>query len=103
MFICLLSTFKLTAHKKVTLKNDPPESDAKNDPPDQSTHVTTIIGELEYWRTKDKAKRRSDLVKAKDEVAHGGQVIADLLTIGQVMSTRRWKRTAFPSHRPCFA
>jgi hypothetical protein len=24
MFICLLSTFKLTAHKKVTLKNDPP-------------------------------------------------------------------------------
>ncbi|KAN0071466.1 hypothetical protein V8E54_010062 [Elaphomyces granulatus] len=39
-----------------------------------------------YWRTKDKTKRRSDLVKARDEVSHGGQVIADLLTIEQVMS-----------------
>jgi hypothetical protein len=31
MFICLLSTFKLTAHKKVTLNNDPKVT-AKNDP-----------------------------------------------------------------------
>jgi len=33
-------------------------------------------GELEYWRTDDKSRRRSDIIKARDEVAHGGQVVA---------------------------
>lgn len=35
-------------------------------------------GELEFWRT---LRRRGDLVKARDEVAHGGQIIADLAMI----------------------
>ncbi|OXV05282.1 hypothetical protein Egran_06950 [Elaphomyces granulatus] len=38
-------------------------------------------GELEFWRTNDKLRRRGDLVKARDEVAHGGQIIADLAMI----------------------
>jgi hypothetical protein len=40
-------------------------------------------GELEYWKTSDKTKRRVDLIRARDEVAYGGQVIADIITIEQ--------------------
>jgi hypothetical protein len=48
--------------------------------------LTLRHGELEFWKTKDKSKRRIDLVRVRDEVAHGGQVVADLLMIAQVMS-----------------
>jgi hypothetical protein len=36
--------------------------------------------ELEYWKASDKTKKRINLVRA---VAHGGQVIADIMTIEQ--------------------
>jgi hypothetical protein len=43
-------------------------------------------GELEHWKTDDKSRRRSDIVEARDEVAHGGQVVADLAMIDNLMA-----------------
>ena len=48
---------------------------------EQSTELTNDFltlrgGELKYWKTDDKSRRRSDIIKAQDEVAHGGQVVA---------------------------
>jgi hypothetical protein len=67
-------------------------------------------GELEYWRTDGKSRRRSDIIKVRDEVAHGGRPSHDRQLNGRNagrylrlcwMLQRSIRRYYFPSKASC--